>query len=42
MWVVAPRKVVFQTKVMDRDTVAITNAAVEFFRDIEGQPASKL
>ncbi|CAL8466654.1 g6190 [Coccomyxa elongata] len=42
MWVVSPRKVVFHTKVMDRDTIAITNAAVEFYQDIEGQPASKL
>lgn len=42
MWVVSPTKVVFQTRVVDRDTLAITNAAVEFFQEILAQQSSKL
>lgn len=42
MWVVSPTKVVFQTRVIDRDTLAITNAAVEFFQEILAQQSSKL
>ena len=37
MWVTSPTTVVFQTQVVERDALAITNAAVEFV-----QPVSKL
>ena len=30
MWAVSSSKVVFQTRVVERDAVAISNAAVEF------------
>lgn len=39
MWAVSPSKVVFQTRVKERDAVAISNAAVEFRPGRMRQPA---
>jgi hypothetical protein len=42
MWKVSPTKVVFQTRVVDRDALAVTHAAVEFNMEVKEKKMSKL
>ena len=42
MWVASLTKVIFQTRVLERDALAITNAAVELFAPMPKQHLSRL
>ena len=42
MWVASPTRVIFQTRVLERDVLAITNAAVELFAPVAKQHLSRL
>lgn len=42
MWVEAPTRVVFQTRVLERDALVITNAAVELRQPVAQQQKSRL
>ena len=42
MWVQPPRTVVFQTRVVERGTLAVTNAAVVFREGVLTTAAAKL
>ena len=42
MWLESPTRIVFQTRVVERDVIAISNAAVELYSEARPQRQSKL